>query len=247
MEKHKLLVVEDNIITAKHISNTLQKFGYAVTGMVDSLKDVQSSVISSRPDLVILDINLGNDIDGIQIAEILKNDFQIPFLFLTSYNDERTINRIIKVQPLGYIVKPFNPIDLNTVVELALYKIRSNVVTPIISEPPSAKRDIELDDFIFIKNGRNIERIPIEEIKFVEADGRYTYIYYNDKKKISNASLKVLNDKLSGKHFIQTHRSYIVNLTKVETISLSHLHIGEHEIPVGKTHRNELLGMLDII
>jgi len=247
MEKYKILVVEDNIITAKHIGNTLKKFGYDVTNLVDSLKDVQHSIISTRPDLVVLDINLGKDIDGIQIAEILRNEFQIPFIFLTSYNDEKTINRIIKVQPLGYIVKPFNPTDLNAVVELALFKIRSESTLSNIRRNEVIQKDTELNDFIFVKNGRNIDRIPIDQIKFIEADGRYTYIHYDNKKKISNASLKILNDKLIGKHFIQTHRSYIVNLTRVETISLSHLHIGEHEIPVGKTYRNNLLDILNVI
>ena len=244
MEKYKILVVEDNIITAKHIGNTLKKFGYEVTDLVDSLRGVQHSIIANRPNLVVLDINLGNKIDGIQIAEILKNEFQIPFLFLTSYNDEQTINRIIKVQPLGYIVKPFNPIDLNAVVELALFKIRSNSID---GGHEVVQKGNDLNDFIFIKNGRNIDRIPIDQINFIEADGRYTYIHYDNKKKISNASLKVLNDKLKGKHFVQTHRSYIVNLTKVETISLSYLHIGENEIPVGKTYRNDLMGILDVI
>ena len=247
MEKHKILVVEDNIITAKHIGNTLKKFGYEVTDLVDSFEGVQKSIINTPPDLVMLDINLGNQIDGVQIAETLKNEYQIPFLFLTSYNDEKTINRIIKVQPLGYIVKPFNPMDLNTVLELALFKIRSRASLPNATQTSTIKKDNELNDFIFIKNGRTIDRIPIEHIEFIEADGRYTYIHFQNQKKISNASLKMLNEKLGGKHFIQTHRSFIVNLTKVETISFNHLHIGKHEIPVGKTFRNDLLELLDII
>ncbi|MDH5399784.1 MAG: response regulator [Cyclobacteriaceae bacterium] len=249
MKKHKLLIVEDNIITAKHISNTLQKFGYEVTGMTNSIESTEKSIISNRPDLVILDINLGRDIDGIHIAEILNRDFSLPYLFLTSYNDEKTINRIIKVQPLGYIVKPFNPVDLNTVIELALYKVRT-AISKTDTPPPSNNlpaNPTDLNEFLFVKNGRNIDRVPITQIEFISADGRYTYIYYDNHKKISNASLKTLKEKLKGRPFVQTHKSYIVNLSKVETIALSYLHIGEHEVPVSKNFRSGLLDVLDVI
>ena len=109
MNKKKILVVEDNIITAKHISNSLKKFGYEVTDMVNSAEAVLKSIVNNTPDLAILDINLGRDVDGIQIADLLEKEYGIAFIFLTSYNDEETINRILKLNPLGYIIKPFNP------------------------------------------------------------------------------------------------------------------------------------------
>ena len=251
MGKGKILVVEDNIITAKHIGNTLKKFGYEITDLVDSLEAVERSVVKNEPDLVILDINLGSNIDGIQIAQILRSEFDLPYLFLTSYNDEKTINGIIKAQPMGYVVKPFNPIDLNAVVELALYKSKhtntSSSTKSLKSADHNSEEHNDLKDYIFVKNGRNIDRVFIPDVEFIEADGRYTYIHYKGQKKISNASLKVLKEKLEERHFVQTHRSFIVNLTKVETIALHHIHIGKHEVPVGKTYRNELLKGLDVI
>lgn len=247
MSKHKLLIVEDNIITAKHIANTLTKFGYEISGIANSFESAQKSIVKMRPDLAILDINLGQEMDGIQIGEFFLKEYALPFLFLTSYNDEKTINRIIKAQPLGYIVKPFNPVDLNTVIELALYKVRSGSQPARPVAETHRPMDSELTDFLFVKNGRNIDRVAIAQIQFIEADGRYTYIHYDKQKKISNASLKVLKEKLSNRNFVQTHKSYVVNLAKVETIALNHLHIGDFEIPVSKNFRSDLLQILDVV
>ncbi|MTI40898.1 LytR/AlgR family response regulator transcription factor [Fulvivirga lutimaris] len=249
MKKGKILIVEDNKITAKHLATTLQKFDYEVTGCVDSLENVKSSIVKSCPDLVILDINLGGDFDGVQIAQVLRLEFEIPYLFLTSLNDQETINRIIQAQPFGYIVKPFDTDNLQAVVDLAIYKAkRRNDLMSIDSNHTVNKSDLdELKNYIFVKNGSNIDRVFIPNIEFVEADGRYTYIHFQGQKKISNAPLKVLKEKLQGRHFIQTHRSYIVNVTKVDTITFNYLNVGKHEVPIGKTYRSDLLNGLEVI
>ena len=249
MDKKKILVVEDNIITAKHIANSLKKFGYEVTGMVNSADAVLKSIVKNTPDLAILDINLGRDVDGIQIANLLEKEYGVAFIFLTSYNDEETINRILKLNPLGYIIKPFNPVDLKSVIELALFKLNSSKKTVNVStsEEQISTHTNELDEYLFVKNGRNIDRIPIKDIDFVQADGRYTYIHCNGNKKISNTPLKSLLEKLSDSNFVRTHKSYLVNLTKVDTITLNYLLIGDYEIAISKNYRSDLLAGLEIV
>jgi DNA-binding LytR/AlgR family response regulator len=243
--KQNILIVEDNIITAKHIANSLKKFGYQIVAMVNSLEGVQKEIAKNIPDLVILDINLGRDIDGINIAEILEKEFQIPFIFLTSYNDEGTINRIIKLKPLGYIIKPFNPIDLNAVVELALAKIKSQFSLNKSSNGKINKEN--LDNFFFIKNGKKIDKVEIDNIDFIKVEGRYTYIYSQGGKKICNSNLKTLKERLDSAYFIQTHKSYIANLTKVNTITFNNLLIGSYEIPISKNYRSGLISLLNLI
>lgn len=241
--KNKILIVEDNIITAKHISNSIKKFGFQVTDLVNSLEGVQKSIVKSIPDLVILDINLGKDIDGIHIAEILEKEFGLSFIFLTSYNDENTINRIIKLNPLGYIIKPFNPVDLNAVIELAMFKINNKNVQ--LKE--TAKDQNSLENVLFVKNGRKIERVLIPEIEYIQADGRYTYIVLSSSKKICSTPLKILKEKLSEAFFVQIHKSYLVNINKINTITLNYLVIGEREIPISKNFRSDLLSFLNMV
>jgi len=104
-----------------------------------------------------------------------------------------------------------------------------------------------MSDFLFIKNGRNIDRIRIKDIDFIQADGRYTYIHSKGSKKISNTPLKSLLDKLEHSRFVRTHKSFLVNLTKVDTITLNYLVIGDYDIPISKNYRSDLLAGLDIV
>ena len=122
MSKTKIIVVEDESIVAKDIQNTLIKLGYDVPSTASNAESALEIIDSEKPDLVFLDIKLKGDVDGIQIAENIKANYNIPVIFLTSYVDKPTLERAKITEPYGYIVKPFNESDLQSTVEMALYK-----------------------------------------------------------------------------------------------------------------------------
>jgi PAS domain S-box-containing protein len=122
MSKIKILVVEDESIVAKDIQNTLIKLGYDVPSTASSAASAYEKLEEIKPDLVFLDIKLKGDEDGIHIAELIKEKYNIPVIFLTSYVDQETLDRAKVTEPYGYIVKPFNESDLKTTVEMALFK-----------------------------------------------------------------------------------------------------------------------------
>ncbi|NNF01221.1 MAG: response regulator [Bacteroidia bacterium] len=126
MDKIKILVVEDESIVAKDIQNTLVNLGYEVPATASSAETAFERLGEFRPDLVFLDIRLKGDIDGIQIAEKIKAEYRIPVIFLTSYVDKATLERAKITEPYGYLVKPFNESDLQTTVEMALYKFQKD-------------------------------------------------------------------------------------------------------------------------
>lgn len=133
MYKTKILVVEDEAIVALEIKKALESFGYEVTDTVDNLEDVEKNIISNKPDLILLDINLGKSIDGIDIANEINKTAQIPFIFITAFSDENTITRAIKTNPVSYIIKPFKREELKSNIMLALYKnssIPKKVIEP---------------------------------------------------------------------------------------------------------------------
>ncbi|MEO8148016.1 MAG: response regulator [Bacteroidia bacterium] len=122
MRKTKILVVEDEVIVAKDIQRTLIKLGYDVPVTAQSAQSAFEKIDQVDPDLIFCDIKLKGEVDGIDIAKRLKEEYLIPVIFLTSYADKATLDRAKVTEPYGYILKPFNETDLQTTVEMALYK-----------------------------------------------------------------------------------------------------------------------------
>ena len=122
MSKTRILVVEDESIVAKDIQRTLEKLGYEVPATASSAASAYEKLEEVEPDLVFLDVKLKGEQDGVHIAEHIKDRYDIPVIFLTSFVDQDTIDRAKVTEPYGYLVKPFNEGDLKTTVEMALFK-----------------------------------------------------------------------------------------------------------------------------
>ncbi len=128
MNKTKILIVEDHIIIALEIKQTLIKLNFDVTNTVTNYDSALNSIKTNRPDLIIIDIDLGKGKDGIEIAEKIQTIEDIPILYLTSFSDEKTLSRALKTNPVSYLVKPFNIEELKANIKLGLYK-RKNIDT----------------------------------------------------------------------------------------------------------------------
>jgi len=120
--KARILVVEDEFLVAHDISNMLIELGYEVQAIVPTAEEALASIRNRPPDLVLLDIRLKGPIDGIQAANIIKEEWSIPFIYLTAHADDLTLSRAKTSDPLGYLLKPFEFRELKTVIELAFYK-----------------------------------------------------------------------------------------------------------------------------
>ena len=122
MCKKKILIVEDESIIAEDISDSLISLGYRITGMVYSGEEAIGAAAKCRPDLVLMDVNLQGEIDGITAAAEIRSRFQIPVVYLIVYADENTLRRVNATKPFGYIVKPFEEKNLHTTIQLALHR-----------------------------------------------------------------------------------------------------------------------------
>ena len=120
MEKKKILVVDDEIIIADDLSNTLNKLGYEALEPALSYNEAIRAFDEQAIDLVILDINLGTKKTGIDVAHYIKNHSNTPFIFLTSFSDTRTLELAKTTMPYAYLVKPFESADIMTAIEIAL-------------------------------------------------------------------------------------------------------------------------------
>ncbi|MBF0344774.1 MAG: response regulator [Nitrospirae bacterium] len=121
-KKASILVVEDESIVAMSIRDKLIELGYSVVDMVDSGHGAIKSAQLHKPDLVLMDIVLKGTMDGVEAAQHISNQLDIPVIFLTAYSDQATLNRAKITEPYGYLLKPFEQRELYITVEIALYK-----------------------------------------------------------------------------------------------------------------------------
>jgi len=124
MKNEKILVVEDERIIAIDLQRRLERFGYTVVAIAAAGEQAIEMVRQHSPDIILMDIMLVGDIDGIEAATIIKNEFAIPVIFLTAYSDEKTLERAKIAEPSGYILKPFKDKELYTTIDISLYKYR---------------------------------------------------------------------------------------------------------------------------
>lgn len=115
-----ILIVEDDPIISQLIGWRLEKMGFFVSGKTPTGEEALDKIKDGRPDLILIDINLPGTMDGIELARTIKEQFQIPFIFLTAYTDSETISRAIDTEPAGYLIKPFKDEELKVMIELAL-------------------------------------------------------------------------------------------------------------------------------
>jgi len=121
----QILVVEDEPFIARDISDFLKEGGYQVQGICYNAAAAEQSLAKQLPHLCVIDVNLGKGDDGITLAQKIRDNWQLPFIFVTSYTDAQTIERAKKTMPYGYISKPIQFASLKSTIEIALHNFRN--------------------------------------------------------------------------------------------------------------------------
>ena len=126
MEKTSILLVEDEFIIAKDIEKTLVKTGYSVLGIVMSGEDCLEFLENNKPDMILMDIKLQGELDGIETSNIVQSRYGIPVIYLTAHSDRDSLERAKYTMPYGYIIKPINERELFTIIETSMYRYRTD-------------------------------------------------------------------------------------------------------------------------
>ncbi len=118
----RILIVEDEAITALDLKHQLTSLGYEIAGVADTAEDAVRMAKERKPDLVLMDIRLAGELDGIVAASAIRGSDDLPIVFLTAHSDQTTVARALAASPFGYILKPFEIQELRVTIEIALYK-----------------------------------------------------------------------------------------------------------------------------
>ena len=119
---NKIMIVEDEAVIALQLQQSLTSMGFDVVGVAYSGEEAVETARDLRPDLILTDIRIPGKLDGIQVAEIVKSELDIPVIFLTASSEDKILERTKQVEPYGYIVKPFQNREFKAAIEVALYK-----------------------------------------------------------------------------------------------------------------------------
>lgn len=237
----KILVVEDEMIIGAKISMQLTSLGYEVTGILPRGEEAIIHVEENKPDIVLLDINLKGKLDGIETALRLQKLADIPVIFLTANSDEATFNRAKVSKPYAFISKPYKQLDLQRAIELTISRMAENETGPPVEENRDDERPFILSDRIFVRHKEKMVKIIVAEILYIEADRNYSRIFTKNKEYLLCITLKTIEEKLPGRLFLRTHRSFVVNLAQIDEVTDGYVIIAQKAIPLSAGLKEQLL------
>ncbi|MCB0457088.1 MAG: response regulator [Flavobacteriaceae bacterium] len=223
MKSLTIYIVEDEPLITATIEIALKKQGFKVIGDSDEYENALEEIDKLVPDLVLLDIQLEGVKDGVDLAQQL-DDRKIPYLYLTSQTDPQTIQRVKETQPLGYIVKPFTEAGLRSNIELAWHNF-----------------NLTKEVFILLKAKGRTHKVNQNSILYLKAFDNYCYVVTAHNKYIVPHTLKKTSELLSPNSFIKTHRSFVVNINKITSITRNSVLVGKESIPLSHANRDAVL------
>lgn len=244
MEKVKVYIVEDEAITVAVLSTALQDAGYDVCGSSDNAEHALTALGNNEVDIAILDINLTGTKDGVWLAEQINATSKIPFIYLTSFGDKRTIERAVRTRPYGYLLKPFDDNDIFDSINQAMHNYAQNNVAEVNSTNTlrdELKEVVNGKDYMFIRDKNLFQKVHFKNIQYLQADKNYVDVVTIHKKYTIRTALKDLVPTLPKSLFMQVNRSAVINLNYVDSYNNDTIVIGENNISLTDSFREEFL------
>lgn len=238
MKSLNIHIIEDEPLIAETIKSVLENENHTITGISLRGKEAIFDIETLKPDLVLVDIMIKGDMDGVDIVTHLKKKLSIPFIYLTSLSDPKTLERVKATNPSGFIVKPFNENTLTANIELAYHKYQRTESDIAVNQQ---------SDAFFIKSKGELVKVLQSDILFFEAYDNYCNLYTSEKKHLLSHTLKRIEEKLPASQFLKVHRSYIINFSKIDSILDGYIFIEGHKIPFSKSHKERLMQQLNLL
>ncbi|MEO1259629.1 MAG: response regulator transcription factor, partial [Bacteroidota bacterium] len=227
----------------------IDELGYELTGVVDNGESALLIIGKSAPDLILMDIDLKGKLTGLDVARIIKNK-NIPIIFTTSFKDRETYAEAMETNAYGYLVKPFSKLSLQSSIEMTVRSVYEKGIGNKKSEKNNSwETDLLLREFFMIKQSGVLQKVKINDINFIQGEGNYSTLHTDKKKFVVKMSMKKILAKLDSNLFIHVHKSYLIQLNKVDSIdTLNHkINIGENSIPLGRNFKTDLLDRFELL
>lgn len=246
-----ILVVEDEFMIAEDIAMRLGDYGYNVAGIVPSALAAIKILDEGNVDLVLLDINIEGNMDGIEFSKIISHKYKLPFIYLTSLANKAIVERAKETNPSAYLLKPFNDRQVQIAIEMALVNYSQQIkAEPDQSYELSSLEKISVvsvNDSLFLKKDTHYDRVRFDDITYLSSHSNYAVVHTKTGYYMYSCVLKTFEELLPPSQFVRVHRSFIVNINAVTGLDGGVVFINDIEIPISKTRREEFFKNIKIV
>lgn len=257
-EKVNILIVEDESIVALDLASGLEHDGYNIAGIADNAEEAQQLFSDNEVDIVLMDVNIIGEKDGIDTAiEILKQK-AVPIIYLTAFTDATTIERIKQTHPAAFLSKPYSLTNVRIAIDLAVNNFAvsreqqsTGKIIPLDKDgsrstgSPEKEMILRMHDHIFVKHNYAFVKLKLSELQYIEADNNYTSIVTADKKFLLRLSLNQLLEKINYKALVRIHRSYAVNINAIQSFNEQEVEVNQQHLPIGRNYKEEFMKQFD--
>jgi two-component system, cell cycle response regulator len=233
-----ILLVEDEGIVARDLEETLTRLGYRIAGIASEGTQAVAMAQKLQPELVVMDVSLHGEVDGIQAARLIQQNSHVPIIFLTGHSDTETLHRAVLTGPLGYLIKPFQEAELHSTIEVAIHKHRADRATRAREEAlrRSAERMQNLsliDELTQLKNRRGFFELGQQALKVAKREQYAMGLFFmdlNGLKRINDSHGHLTGDQAlrdAAQVLQQTFREadILARIGGDEFVALAHVHV----------------------
>lgn len=218
-----ILIVEDELLIASQLKMAILNHGYFCAGIAMDYRAAENILETKSVDIALLDIRISGKKTGLDIAALLKNKYGIPFLFITSFNDKDTLDKIKELSPKGYINKPVNEIMLLTTLDIVFNNMENNKATSLN-----------------LNIGTTTYNIHISDLLYVESDHVYVRLFYKTRTSLIRSSLTNFLELMPKDSLVRISRGVAVNPNFIERIEKTKIKLSGKEFKLSKNYEENL-------
>lgn len=222
-QKNKVFIVEDVSFIRMMLEECLRENGYEVVGSSPSAEKAWDSICSSAVDLVLTDINLVGEKNGIWLGHNINTQLTIPHIFITAYQVQYTSNEVMETNPAGFIIKPINTIQLITTVKIALNQNTDKI-----------------KNHILVQDGLKAINLCMDDICYIQSEGNYLHIFLEDSHVLVRSTFSSFFERLDNTKFVRIHMRYAINLTKKYQLDTDYVYMNGKALSISSSYKKEL-------
>lgn len=228
-------ILEDEWLISDHLTSVIEEKGYEVVFVSDNVEDAKIQ-LKKNVDFLLLDIKVNGIQSGIDFAEFVNQNYNIPFIFISSNTDEETIDKVKTAKPYGFLTKPFKNFDVDIAIDLALEKHY------VIQQSNPTQHSV-----FFVKDKGAWVKLNYNDVLYVEAADNYSTLFFvNKPEMVITRNLKYFESIFPVSQFLRINRSIIVKIQAVDKMDSKYIYVNEKVFAISDNMKEELRQKINI-